>query len=185
MKPLAPLRRPFRILGQALRRASLVLSAPGLELGPSVKIAKHVRLRASDGGKVRLASDVAVETQCQLTAKFGKLSVGPTGFIGQGTVIVCRESITIGHNALIAEYVTIRDQDHRYGGPKPTADNGYDTAPVTIGDNVWIGAKATVTKGVTIGSNAVIGAGAVVTRDVPEGAIAVGIPARVVGSVDG
>ena len=54
------------------------------------------------------------------------------------------------------------------------------TAAVTIGNNVWIGAKATITKGVTIGDNAVIGAGAVVTHDIPADCLAVGVPARVV-----
>ena len=53
-------------------------------------------------------------------------------------------------------------------------------APVTIGDDVWLGGRAVVLPGVTIGDRAVIGAGSVVTRDVPPGVLAVGNPARVV-----
>jgi acetyltransferase-like isoleucine patch superfamily enzyme len=52
---------------------------------------------------------------------------------------------------------------------------------VTIGDDVWIGASATVLGGVAIGTGAIIGAGSVVTRDIPEFSIVVGNPARVVG----
>ena len=52
--------------------------------------------------------------------------------------------------------------------------------PVTIGDNVWLGAGAKVLDGVRLGNDVVVGAGAVVTSDLPDGAVAVGIPARVV-----
>ena len=54
------------------------------------------------------------------------------------------------------------------------------TAPVSIGNHVWIGAEAIILKGVTIGDGAVIGAGSVVTRDVESCAIVVGNPARVI-----
>jgi acetyltransferase-like isoleucine patch superfamily enzyme len=56
--------------------------------------------------------------------------------------------------------------------------------PVTIGDHTFIGANAVVLMGVTIGSGCIVGAGSVVTRDVPDGSCALGVPARVVGSVD-
>lgn len=119
-----------------------------------------------------------IEPGCEVTAKGGRLAIGRDCFIGRGSVIVCREAITIGDDALIAEYVTIRDQDHRHGGPEPTARNGFETAPIVIGSNVWIGAKATITRGVSIGDGAVIAAGAVVTRDVPAGRVVGGVPAR-------
>ena len=79
--------------------------------------------------------------------------------------------------------MTIRDQNHRFGPGLTTAQAGFITAPVTIGDNVWIGAKVMVTKGVTIGENAVIGANSVVTRDIPANSVAVGIPARVIRTI--
>lgn len=52
--------------------------------------------------------------------------------------------------------------------------------PITIGDNVWIGAGVTVLPGVAIGNNTVIGAGSVVNRDVPDGVVAAGNPCRVI-----
>lgn len=55
--------------------------------------------------------------------------------------------------------------------------------PITIGNNVWLGGGAIVCPDVTIGEDSVIGAGAVVTKDIPAGSIAVGNPARVIGSV--
>lgn len=58
-----------------------------------------------------------------------------------------------------------------------------DVAPITIGDNVWLGGGATVCPGVSIGDNAVIGAGAVVTKDVPANVVAVGNPARPVRDI--
>lgn len=56
-------------------------------------------------------------------------------------------------------------------------------APVTIGDNVWIGFGVSIFKGVTIGDNCVIAAHSVVTRDIPANSIAAGIPAKVVKTI--
>lgn len=52
------------------------------------------------------------------------------------------------------------------------------TAPITLGDNVWLGGDVTILPGVTIGSNTVIGAGSVVTKDIPSGVVAVGNPCK-------
>lgn len=154
----------------------------GTEIGRDVAIGPGTRLRVSDGGTLALGEGTAIDPGCEVTVKSGRLVIGRSGFIGRGTVIVCREAITIGDDALIAEHVTIRDQDHRYGGPEVTAKNGFDTAPIVIGNNVWIGAKATITRGVSIGDDAVVAAGAVVTSDVAAGTIVGGVPARVIGT---
>ena len=169
-------------LAARCRSAFVRLAYDNADIGRGVAIGPGSRIRTSDGGALRLGEGTAIDPGCELTAKRGQLSIGPRGFVGRGSVIVCRDAVTIGNDVLIAEYVTIRDQDHRYGGPEVTAKNGYETEPVTIGDNVWIGAKATVTMGVTIGNDAVVAAGAVVTCDVPDGAIVGGVPARVIGT---
>ena len=55
--------------------------------------------------------------------------------------------------------------------------------PVTIGNNVWIGAGSVILPGVTIGDNTVIGAGSVVTKDIPANVVAVGNPCRVMREI--
>lgn len=111
----------------------------------------------------------------------GRMFIGDRTIIGHHCTLASRDLLEIGDDCLIAELVSIRDHDHCFSDVQiPTREQGEVVAPVRIGKNVWIGAKATVIKGVTIGDNAVVGANAVVTRDIPANAVAVGIPARVV-----
>ena len=95
--------------------------------------------------------------------------------------------IRIGDNALIAPNVQIYTAFHptnaseRFGEPKEDGSFEFSktqTAPVTIGNNVWIGGGAIILPGVTIGDNVVIGAGSVVTKDIPDNTIAYGNPCR-------
>ena len=97
--------------------------------------------------------------------------------------------IVIGDNALIAPNVQIYTAFHptnareRFGEPKEDGSFEFcrtQTAPVTIGDNVWIGGGVIIMPGVSIGNNVVIGAGSVVTKDIPDDVIAYGSPCRVV-----
>ena len=96
--------------------------------------------------------------------------------------------IVIGNNALIAPNVQIYTAFHptnaadRFGEPKEDGSFEFcktQTAPVVIGENVWIGGGAIIMPGVTIGDNVGIGAGSVVTRDIPSNVIAYGSPCRV------
>lgn len=97
--------------------------------------------------------------------------------------------IRIGDNALIAPNVQIYTAFHptnaadRFGPPNPDGSFSFcktQSAPVTIGNNVWIGGGAILLPGVTIGDNVVIGAGSVVTKDIPSNSVALGNPCRVV-----
>lgn len=107
-----------------------------------------------------------------------KLTLG-RGYINSDTVIACAKEITIGERCAIARGVFIYDSDnHKLLGEDGEATNA--SAPVHIGDRVWIGVGAIILKGVTIGDGAVVAAGAVVTRDVPSRCIVAGNPARVV-----
>lgn len=88
--------------------------------------------------------------------------------------------IVIGRDCLISQYVTIVATNHVVDSDAPVRHAAWDytRTGVTIGDDVWIGAGASIMPGVTVGSGAVISAGAVVTHDVPERAIVGGVPAK-------
>lgn len=97
--------------------------------------------------------------------------------------------IIIGNNALIAPNVQIYTAFHptnaqeRFGEVKEDGSFEFcktQTAPVVIGNNVWIGGGVIIMPGVTIGDNVVIGAGSVVTKDIPSNKIVYGNPCRVV-----
>ncbi len=106
------------------------------------------------------------------------LTIG-SGYINSDARIACFSAITIGHDVAIAEQVVIRDSDN-HQVKSAMGDQHPHTAPIRIGDHVWIGLGATILKGVTIGDGAVVAARAVVTRDVPPGALVAGVPARVI-----
>jgi acetyltransferase-like isoleucine patch superfamily enzyme len=167
-------------VGWTLQRSFLPIAYPGVRLGEKAMISWSSRVQATDGGVIHIDDGVSIGPYVHLLCKGGSVKIGARAFIGQGCVIVSNESIEIGPDALIAEYVTIRDQDHHFEGVAPTAQSGMRTSPIRIGHNVWIGAKATITRGVSIGDNAVVGANAVVTRDVPANAVVGGVPARTI-----
>lgn len=174
-----------RRMGSAWRRWLFRRAYPGLTLGAGVEIARGATIRVTDGGTLKLGARTAIGENAQIIVKGGHMEIGADGFVGAGAVLACYQRLTIGRNALIAEYVTIRDQDHRTGTDAPYRAQGTVAAPVTIGDNVWLGAKATVLKGVTIGDGAVVGAGAVVTRDAAAGSRVAGVPARPIRNGNG
>lgn len=166
-------------------RAHAALALVRLQYGADgfprdLRIADGVRFSVTDGGTATFGRGCSIDRYATVTAKRGSLAVGMNVYVGTGVVIVARHSISIGDDVLIAEHVSIRDQDHAFGGAQRTNVSGFHTAPIVIGSNVWLGAKTTVTKGVTIGNNVVVGANSVVTHHLPDNCVAVGAPARVV-----
>jgi acetyltransferase-like isoleucine patch superfamily enzyme len=167
-------------IGSELRIRYLAIAYPRVRFGAGAALGRGSRIQATDGGEIIFADGTAIGAYCLVRAKGGRIRLEKDVFVGQGCVIVSASEISIGAKALIAEHVTIRDQDHEFESDRATIDSGMRIAPIKIGDNVWIGAKATITRGVTIGDNAVIGANAVVTRDVPTNAVVGGVPAKLI-----
>ena len=92
--------------------------------------------------------------------------------------------ITLGNNVHITNGVRFITHD---GGTLLFRDKVPDleiTKPIIVGDNVYIGNNVLILPGVKIGSNVVVGAGAIITRDIPDNSVAVGVPAKVIKTVD-
>ncbi|HEU4360283.1 MAG TPA: sugar O-acetyltransferase [Mycobacterium sp.] len=106
--------------------------------------------------------------------------IGLDCFVNYDVILLDCASITVGDHVLIGPRVQVLTALHPVDDYDARRDGWESAAPVTIGDNVWLGAGVIVCPGVTIGENTVIGAGSVVTRDVPAGVVAAGNPCRVI-----
>lgn len=90
--------------------------------------------------------------------------------------------IIIGDDVLFGPDVMVTAANYRFNDGSPVTKQAMDEEDIRIGNDVWLGAKVMVLPGATIGNGAIIGGGAIVRGDIPENAIAVGTPARVVGT---
>lgn len=173
----------YRVRGYVRRRAGLALVRllhPRVAFGSRCDVRSGARFLVARGATARFGAGCVLDHGFVVESR-GRLEVGERTVFGHHCTVASDQLVSIGRDCLVAEMVSIRDHDHAFSfSDLAIVDQGRDTAPVRIGDNVWIGAKATVTKGVTIGSNSVIGAHAVVTSDLPADCVAVGIPARVI-----
>ena len=92
--------------------------------------------------------------------------------------------VEIGSHVNLAQGITVTALNHNFGDTEKRIDEqGVSTNPVTIEDDVWIGANAVILPGVTIGNHCVVAAGAVVTKDVPPHSLVAGVPAKVIKQI--
>lgn len=107
--------------------------------------------------------------------------------VGKNVFINCcchfqdQGGIYIGDNVLIGSHVVLATINH---GQNPAERAGNFPKPIHIGNQVWIGAHATILPGVTIGDNAIVAAGAVATHNIPSNAVAGGVPAKVIKYIE-
>jgi acetyltransferase-like isoleucine patch superfamily enzyme len=167
-------------LGRAFSTFQIHLGTAGnpqIRIGENCLFGRNVKLSATDGGMIVIGKRVTVSDGVQLIARRGLLQLGDDVFVGTGTVLAACGQVSIGSETLLAEYVVIRDQDHRTDC-RPIRSAGLLVSPIRVGRDVWVGAKATILRGATIGDGSVVGAHALVRGDVPPNTLAVGIPAR-------
>jgi acetyltransferase-like isoleucine patch superfamily enzyme len=172
--------------------------------GGNVIFGQNVVLRHPH--KIRIGHDVVIDDNCLIDAKGRSnrgITIGSGVFIGRNTILSCKDgdididdranigfnaeifsasTVRIGTDTLIAAYCYIIGGDHDFSDPsQPVLAQARRSTGVTIGNGAWLGAGAKVLDGVSVGDGAVVGAGAVVREAIPARAVAVGVPARVVG----
>lgn len=139
------------------------------------------------GGRTLVAGELLVFSHG------GEISIGEWCYIGEGARVWSSGSIAIGDRVLVSHNVNIFDSlthplhaGQRHAQFKAIMQTGHPRSidlgerPVTVGNDVWIGANSSVLRGVTLGEGAIIGAGAVVTHDAPPFTLVAGNPARVI-----
>jgi acetyltransferase-like isoleucine patch superfamily enzyme len=175
--------------------------------GRNVIFGQNVVLRHPH--KIRIGDNVVIDDNCLIDAKGETntgISIGSGVFVGRNTILSCKNGdieladganvgfnceifsasrVSIGRETLLAAYCYVIGGDHDSGdASEAILAQGRRSAGVWVGSGAWLGAGAKVLDGVTIGDRAIIGAGAVVRDAVPDAAVAVGVPARVIGQRD-
>lgn len=152
--------------------------AKGIVVGKGVCFHGNNYIASTDGGSIEFGNNVQVCRGVKIVSQNASIIIGDNVHVGDGSIIVAKESVFIGNDVLIGDYVVIRDQAH-CTDVTPIRIAGFSTSPIRIESGVWVGAKATILKGVTISEDSVIGAHAMVNSSVPARSLSAGVPARV------
>ncbi len=127
----------------------------------------------------KTGNGVRVSNGCKIYVE-GLLEIGNNSVINPNTLIFANSKVSIGSNCAISWNCQIMDFDFH-----EIIANGVrinKSAPIKIGNNVWIGSNVKILKGVTIGDGSIIATGAIVTKDVPTKSLVGGIPAKILKS---
>jgi acetyltransferase-like isoleucine patch superfamily enzyme len=172
---------------------------PNVKLGVDCFVerrASFLRFRSTQDVGALLGDRVQIHTCTEFNVEpEGAIEIGDDCVLA-GAIFMCARRITLGRRVVVSYNVTIADSDFHpvdrrarrrdalanAPGADRSARPAYESNPVVIEDDVWIGIGAIVLKGTRIERGARIGAGAVVTRDVAPGTTVAGNPARIVQS---
>lgn len=147
-----------------------------IEIGDNVTIGKNITLTAFHS---RLISNQTFNPE---------IIIGDGCVIGDYSHITCINKITIGKNLLTGKNILITDNSHgkfQYEelNIPPMERPIYSKGEVNIGNNVWIGDKASILSGVKIGDGCIIASNTVVTKDIPSYSLVAGIPGQIIKSI--
>ena len=129
--------------------------------------------------KFSLGDYSVIESFACINNAVGDVIIGDHTRIGLHNTII--GPVTIGCHVNLAQGITVTALNHNFeDSDKRIDEQGVSTTPVTIEDDIWIGANAVILPGVTIGNHSVVAAGAVVTKNVPPHSLVAGVPAKII-----
>lgn len=151
-------------------------------IGDDVEFRKDIEIRAHGTSQVHIGGNVRVDRGVRLlAANDSRVSVGQGSRIGLHSVFNGGSSITVGEGCLISGFVYLQSSMHRFNVKGiMVKDQGYDHAPIVVGNNVWLAAHVVIMPGRKVGNDAIVGSNAVVTKDVESGHVVAGVPASTI-----
>ncbi|MFI3887649.1 acyltransferase [Streptococcus parauberis] len=121
-----------------------------LEIGNKFRQRSHSRLRVRKNANLKIGNNIS---------------------LNHGCMIVCRDNISIADGVQFGPNVLLYDHDHDYKTDGGINAGLFKTAPIEIGENVWIGAGSIILKGTKIGANSVVAAGSTIKGEFPENSL--------------
>ena len=145
-------------------------------------IHRSARMDTPPYRKFWLGDYSVIESFACINNAVGDVVIGDHTRIGLHNTVI--GPVKIGNHVNLAQGITVTALNHNFADANKRIDEqGVSTNPVTIEDDVWIGANAVILPGVTIGNHCVVAAGAVVTKDVPPHSLVAGVPAKVIKQI--
>jgi acetyltransferase-like isoleucine patch superfamily enzyme len=186
MKVRGLLKFPFRSARPFVGSGVVVRSRDCLQMGSGVTLGHHSYIDALSSSGVQLGDNTSIgrNTRIECTGSLRVLgvglSVGTNVGLGTDCLYGCAGGIKIGNDTIVGNFVTFHSENHEIGDiDTPIRLQGVTHLGISIGDNCWIGAKATILDGAHIGDGCVIAAGSVVIAgEYPSNGIYGGVPAR-------
>ena len=161
---------------QFLNRFSVVRGPSKAFIDLSVRL--DIDKRRPESGDLIMASGTHIEARAVINTWHGTVKLNENVGIGIGSIII--GPVIFGKNSGVAQHCLVTGEN-RIVTAEGRSTSDYDVRPVTIGENVWIGANASILPGVYIADNVIVGAGSVVTKDLAElGGVYGGNPARLI-----
>ncbi|MDQ8975080.1 acyltransferase [Acinetobacter johnsonii] len=169
----------FRYFGKA---CTLEINGQ-VKIGNNVYIGDHASLIVENGAVLEIADNSFIGENCYIKCFGGKVLIGKDVSINSKSYINGCGGITIGDNTRIGTQSILIASNHKFGEPDLLVKDAITKQGVSLGQNIWLGARVTVLDGVTIADDSVIGACSLVSKPLSESGVYVGIPAKKIKSV--
>jgi len=154
-----------------------------LNIAQHVQFRRNVEIRAHGESSIFISENVRIDRDVRLLAtNKAKLSIGKRTAIGLNSVFNGGEDICIGEACLISGFVYLQTSMHNFERNSFIRDQGFTHAPITLNDDVWLGAHVVILPGCALSNGVIVGSNAVVTKSIKNNVIVAGVPANKIGS---
>jgi acetyltransferase-like isoleucine patch superfamily enzyme len=170
-----------------LGRGVRLLNKKNIHLGRSASIGSYTLIDGYAKNKVQIGenSKIGPYSEVRCTSHFSKygtgFSLGSNSGIGKFAFFGAAGGITIGDNVIMGEYVSFHSENHNFSDTsRLIKEQGVTSKGITLGNDIWVGAKVTFLDGAQVGNHCVVAAGAVVRGTFPDNVVIGGVPAKVI-----
>lgn len=167
------------------------LNKSNIDFGANVTINKHTTIDGYASQKIIFGDGVKIGAFSLVTStshmsSYGKgLKMGKNTAIGDFAHFGASGGIEIGDDVIMGSYISFHSQNHTFDDPtRLIREQGVTSIGIKLGNNIWVGAKATFLDGCVVGNNCVVAAGAVVKDVFPDNVVIGGVPAKIIKTID-
>ncbi len=167
-----------------------ILNGNNFEFGKGCTIEKYSKIdcygkqKIKFGNVVKIGAFSTISTSSHLS-KFGKgLEIGNNSAVGEYSYFGCSGGVIIGDDVIMGQYISFHSENHIFlDKTQLIREQGVNSSGIKIGNNIWVGSKATFLDGCILSDNTVVAAGSVVKGRFPPNVVIGGIPAKVLKNI--